>query len=230
MYSSPLPGAALLRPAPTPACCCSLCLLPAQTSLNRQRPSPCVFLLEGKPCPPCCLAVVLLDRLCRVRAPSVSCCVRLAHQANTICARVCVCVCACVCVPTTPSTYCTHTRTRTHTHLPDEILFSDKHDEVALARRRRAEPWVQEVVWSKVKSEHSSSSDVLIPFEEHWRMDADMDVRTLTSRGALRWARKDKLTLKSNYVLVATTGVFEIGTKASPWTGTMATVFIKNQR
>ena len=223
----------MLRPAPAPACCCSLCLLPALTSLNRQRPSPCVFLLEGKPCPPCCLAVVLLDRLCRVRAPSVSCCVRLAHQANTICARVCVCVCVrvCACRLLHPHTVPTHARAHTHTHICG-MKFSSvtnmtrwhSHDggEQSHGSRRSSGPKL------KVKSEHSSSSDVLIPFEEHWRMDADMDVRTLTSRGALRWARKDKLTLKSNYfVLVATAGVVEIGTKASPWTGTMATVFIK---
>ena len=49
-------------------------------------------------------------------------------------------------------------------------------------------------------------------------------------RGAFRWARKDELTLKSNYVLVATTGVFELGTKDAPWTGKMATIFIKNDR
>lgn len=74
----------------------------------------------------------------------------------------------------------------------------------------------------------AAGSDCIVPAGEHWLLDTDLSVRTLTVFGELSWdTRLDNLRLSAGFVLVGGAGVFRIGSSEAPML-LRATIFIES--
>jgi len=91
--------------------------------------------------------------------------------------------------------------------------------------------------WSSISEEKCQNESIccpdtecIIPSNETWVLDSNMDVGTLTIEGKLQWKRVvADIRLSSNYILVKPGGEFVLGTEFSPMTN-RAEIFIKKPR
>ena len=68
--------------------------------------------------------------------------------------------------------------------------------------------------WSEISSQCTSDAECIIPADEEWLLDADMNVGQLTVNGKFTWDKSvDGLRLTSSAILVNDGATFECGTR-----------------